>query len=177
MAVAPQALPVALNRVTVAGPPSPMPAHKFFRGVTVNPATPKLNAFRAAARQNLEAQGVTMFPVLGEVPIAVEIWFCMRLNNIDFINGDRTRLRGDLNRTDVSHYNVAKPDVDNLVKFALDGLKGVAYRDDKLVVSVKAYRCRDNIPPYEGKTMCVFKEATQEEMPAIPVWNAVQGVI
>ena len=31
-----------------------------------------------------------------------------------------------------------KPDIDNLAKFTLDALNGVAYKDDGLVVSLKA---------------------------------------
>lgn len=158
------------HRVTVDGPPVPMPRHKTTPSHSYNPAATKLLIFRSKAKASLVARGVTEFPVMADIPVSAEIWFCMRLPNTAFVNGDRLRLRGELNRTDVAHYSSAKPDVDNLVKFALDGLKGVAFRDAKSVVSVTAYKCYDNNYPFEGKTMIVFKEATRDTVKQIPNW-------
>ena len=100
-----------------------------------------------------------MFPVMGDNPVVMEVWFCMRLPNTAFVNGDRLRLRGDLTRGGHCHYRATKPDVDNYLKFTMDALKGVAFTDDKCVVGVTAYKCLDTTPPYEGKTMIIFKAA------------------
>jgi Holliday junction resolvase RusA-like endonuclease len=43
------------------------------------------------------------------------------------------------------NYHVVKPDVDNLVKFALDGLQRAGYfRDDKQVQEIMASKCYEN---------------------------------
>ncbi|MGF6148980.1 Holliday junction resolvase [Kingella potus] len=47
-------------------------------------------------------------------------------------------------------YPTAKPDADNLCKAILDALNGIAYRDDKQIVSChvcKRYTCRDDDTP------------------------------
>lgn len=43
-----------------------------------------------------------------------------------------------------------KPDIDNIIKAVLDGLNGVAFKDDKQVTSIKAtkFYCSYNEPPY-----------------------------
>lgn len=42
-----------------------------------------------------------------------------------------------------------KPDIDNIVKIIMDGLNGVAYRDDAQVVSVMASKVYSDIPRVE----------------------------
>lgn len=161
------------HRFTVTGPPTPMPRPRFYRGVAVNKADKRIVAFRNSARMDLQRQGVSNFPVMGEVPVVLEIWFCMRLPNTAFVNGDRQRLRGGRATAGVCHYRPIKPDVDNFLKFVLDGLKGVAFPDDKWVVGVTCYKCDDTTPPYTGKTMCLLKSATQGVMKPIPDWSTL----
>jgi Holliday junction resolvase RusA-like endonuclease len=159
-------------RVSVPGKPVAMPRCRFFKRVVVNKADKLIADFRDYVRKDLENQGVGNFPVLGESAVVLEIWFCMRLPNEAFINGDRQRLRGDLNRDDQCHYCAKKPDVDNYLKFTMDALKGVAFTDDKCVVGVTAYKCLDTTPPYNGKTMFVLKAAgINSMMKPIPNWN------
>ena len=158
-------------RVTVLGPPVPMPRPRFYKTVVVNKADKRLASFRDAARIDLIAQGEDVFPVMGDNPVVMEVWFCMRLPNTAFVNGDRLRLRGDLTRGGHCHYRATKPDVDNYLKFTMDALKGVAFTDDKCVVGVTAYKCLDTTPPYEGKTMIIFKAAGEATMKPIPNWD------
>ena len=42
--------------------------------------------------------------------------------------------------------HITKPDVDNLIKFTLDVLSGVLYKDDNQVVSVTAIKLYDDEP-------------------------------
>ncbi len=37
----------------------------------------------------------------------------------------------------IGHYKITKPDVDNVIKAVLDGLNGLAYKDDNLVAIVE----------------------------------------
>lgn len=158
-------------RVTVPGKPVAMPRCRFFKSAVVNKASKQIVEFREYVRKELENQGVGIFPVMGDNPVVMEVWFCMRLPNTAFVNGDRERLRGALNRDDQCHYIASKPDVDNYLKFTMDALKGVAFTDDKCVVGVTAYKCLDTTPPYNGKTMFVFKAAGINSMKPIPNWN------
>lgn len=158
-------------RVTVGGPPVPMPRPRFYRTIVVNKADKKIAAFANSAKLYLASKGTTHFPVMGDVPVVLEVWFCLRLPNSAFVNGDRFRLKAEFRDPGVSHYRQYKPDADNLVKFVMDGLKGVAYPDDKCVVGLTCYKCMDTTPPYNGKTKCVFKAARASNMKPIPTWD------
>jgi len=48
-----------------------------------------------------------------------------------------------------SHQQTGKPDVDNLIKFILDSLNGVFWRDDCLVYSVEAGKLYNDLPSTE----------------------------
>lgn len=65
--------------------------------------------------------------------VMVEAWFCMP---IPASWSKKKREDAAAHRI----YPMLKPDIDNLLKALLDGLNGLAYADDKQVVSVICYK-------------------------------------
>ena len=59
----------------------------------------------------------------------------------DFVNNDRSRLKP---HRQANPFLPITPDIDNFVKFIMDVLSGIVYHDDKQVVSVRAWKLRDN---------------------------------
>ena len=54
-----------------------------------------------------------------------------------------------------------RPDIDNLLKFVLDGMNERVYADDRQVVMVVAFKKQDSIQPCEGRTVVRVKEYPQ----------------
>jgi Holliday junction resolvase RusA-like endonuclease len=49
-------------------------------------------------------------------------------------------------------FDKKKPDIDNLIKFVMDGLTGIFYADDDQVVRVCAVKMMDTEEPFGGRT-------------------------
>ena len=64
---------------------------------------------------------------------------------------------------------VMTPDLDNCVKFLLDTLSQVAWKDDQQVVHLVAYKCIDTVAPYEGRTIAEVTDAVLVE--GFPQWS------
>ena len=62
-----------------------------------------------------------------------------------------------------------KPDLDNCVKFLLDTLSQVAWKDDQQVVHLVAYKCIDTVAPCEGRTIAEVTAAVLVE--GFPQWS------
>ena len=166
------------HQLVMFGQPKPKPSPRFcakFAGLnqltgkakiqrwTVNPATDSMKEFKQSAKDQLTMQStqVVHFPVFHqEEPVGVKVWFCRRPPNTCFEGGNRSRPGAKLQesfRTGVPYCLSICPDTDNCLKFVLDTLKGVAWKDDNQVGRVIAYKCHDIIPPYEGRTVIEFE--------------------
>ena len=131
----------------VPGKPEPMPRPRFWQHV-VNTARPQQKAFAAVVKdQIVQARDGVVF---GRKDLLhVEICFFMRRPNTDF----RGAIRGEGRlKSNLSHFLVIKPDIDNLSKFVLDALRGVLYVDDDQIVKLTAYKLRDSTGTCEGRT-------------------------
>ena len=53
---------------------------------------------------------------------------------------------------------MATLDIDNLVKFVLDGVNGLVYKDDKQVVKLVAYKLYDSESDCGGRTVVEVTE-------------------
>ena len=157
----------------VRGQPKPKPSPRFnwkFNGFT-NRGKPKvqvwtrnelsveMKVFREEARLQFEEQMKEQSPLPvypKSASLEVKLWFCRRPPDNLFINKDRTRPKGHLLLSSQTLVPIALsicPDTDNMVKFALDALKSVAWHDDNQVGVLIAYKCYDCIAPYEGQTI------------------------
>lgn len=57
-----------------------------------------------------------------------------------------------------------KPDIDNYVKSALDGINNIIIRDDNQVVSVHAHKIYDSVPRLRIEVRELFKKVSLEDM-------------
>ena len=60
-------------------------------------------------------------------------------------------------------FDTKRPDADNLQKFVLDALEGIAYEDDAQVVSIAVKKVLDTEPPFEGRTYICFRQANSSD--------------
>lgn len=160
--------------MTIRGPPRSMPRPKFMSWMrkgamnraVVNGAKHLIADFRQKVRMKFLSFGyrdeLDTFPIFHfDEALHVHIVFRRRLPNSCFRQGirdaDHCILSGHANIPDTM-----KPDVDNLVKFVLDAMNGVAYTDDKQVARISACKVLDNVFPYEGRTFIFVKEINME---------------
>jgi Holliday junction resolvase RusA-like endonuclease len=143
---------------TVPGPPKPMPRPRKYRNIWVNPARKDLIHFRyyaVAARRGYHHFDEVHFDK--DIPVEVTIKFYLRRPNVDFVRCNR--MCQMLKKwAGVRSAPPTGPDVDNMAKFVLDGLNGIAYHDDRQVVKLVAYKFRDNNGDCEGRTEVSVKE-------------------
>ena len=136
----------------VTGQPMEMPRPRLGSHF-YNPARNLMNAFARSVREQIpELSSGILFE--RNQPSAVDIAFYMRRPNHDF----RGRIRGNGRlKTTSSVVTPCKPDIDNLAKFVLDSLKGVAYADDSQVVKLVLYKIMDTEGECNGATKVHIK--------------------
>ena len=78
-------------------------------------------------RSCMKTKGIETF----DKPVAVKLLFVMPVPK-SYSNSKRQAMIGKL--------HTHKPDLDNLIKAVLDGMNGIAYRDDSLVCSIDAVK-------------------------------------
>lgn len=137
---------------TVIGQPMAMPRPRLGRHF-YNPARTSMNAFARSVCQQVPALRTGIIFERNQ-PITVDIYFYMRRPTQHF----RGRIRGNGRlRTTASIVTPSKPDIDNLAKFVLDSLKGVAYADDSQVVKLVLYKIMDSEGECNGCTKVQIK--------------------
>jgi Holliday junction resolvase RusA-like endonuclease len=146
----------------------------FYRNVTVNKdLKTKTEQFCQLVERQLQGQPR---PCIADKRICLKIWFCTKPSLSFFINGDGIRLKPQYNRFTIAGHSpfckIEKPDVDNLVKFVLDALKGICWADDYQVSVITAYKCVDLYPPFQGRTIIEFHALmSQTDLCPIPEWG------
>jgi len=128
-----------------------------------NPATKALQSFKNTIKSILPQTQLGYIYPKG-VSITLTLIFYMRRPNSDFINKERgiDRLRQMLPLTQPK-----VPDVDNLVKFALDGMNQLIYEDDRQVVKLTAYKLFDNNGCCEGRTTIIISVFDNKDVPLL----------
>ena len=146
--------------------------HQVFNGIVrrnvVNGNKPAVSQLRENMRVCLmQRYGKTPedYPIFGNLPIKLDLEFHMPLPNTFFVNRNRSNplkieMR-ELQQTPVPK----RPDLDNMVKFVVDALEGVFYKDDKCVVSTTSVKCLDLRPPHNGSTVIKIRQARPGDMP------------
>jgi Holliday junction resolvase RusA-like endonuclease len=150
---------------------------KMFRRV-VNQASPKIKTFRSSFKEQLRAQygyNPTAFPLFKAGGVVLEVAFYRRMPNSAFQGRQRWRpFVGGRYGGDSSWADAMKPDIDNLVKFVLDALQGVVYKDDDQVVKLVSYKLIDTELPGEGKTEVSFWKVNRErDLPTNPIFKTI----
>ena len=79
-------------------------------------------------------------PILGEMKLYIV--FCFSRPKSHY----RTGKNANMLRNDVPIFNAHKPDIDNLLKFVMDAMNGVFYKDDSQIVDVDIKKQYSNTP-------------------------------
>ena len=103
--------------------------------------------------------GINSVPIFGSnQPVVVNIKFFMRRPNTHFKGKDgRNALRAGM---PLAH--IAVPDLDNVVKFALNGMNELVYQDDKQVAKLVACKLFDSEGDCNGRTDVKVAKFTEE---------------
>ena len=103
--------------------------------------------------------GINCVPVFGSnQPVVVNIKFFMRRPNTHFKGKDRQNAL----RAGMPLAHVVVPDLDNMVKFVLDGMNELVYQDDKQVVKLVACKLFDSEGDCNGRTVVKVTKFNEE---------------
>lgn len=178
--------PPHVIRLVIMGPPTPKPSVRInskFCGLSKmgkpimkkwgnNPAGLKLLKFQQAVDEQISQQTNHKSPIYSNEPIKVTVWFCRKPPIMHFINKDRSRPKPGLLAASSCGggmlHTTLKPDIDNYLKFILDGMSKRVWKDDRQVVEIVAHKCLDCRPPFNGKT--VIEVSTILSITSAPNW-------
>jgi hypothetical protein len=116
-----------------------------------NPSHPKLSEFRRLLVELVSPPSSSLILpfFLSQIPLGAKIVFGLRRPNTHFVNSRRER---GLRATAPKKYVVGKADLDNLVKFTLDAMVGVAFADDD---QISRLTCEKVWVENDGSTTCI----------------------
>ena len=101
-------------------------------------------------------------PYIQRKRVTVTIWFCTNAKLLIFCWKWQSSAQAKIPTIfwfgQGSTSRVEKPDIDSLVKFVLDALKGIGWSNDHQVAVITAYKCIDLHPLFEGQTIIEFKK-------------------
>ena len=149
--------------------PVPQARHRSHGRRTFDPHSVLKAALRARIEWNLLNQyGITndMQPLTTSY-VSIDLTFLIRRPASHFINGDRGRLRDNFQNL----IPTTTGDIDNYVKFFLDAIDGLFFRNDRDVVSIKATKlyCNSshgrivyNVRPYIVNTITIDSESDND---------------
>lgn len=117
--------------LTIYGEPVAKARHRTTRsGVTYTPK--KTKNYEAVIKRSFKEEYPNFEPCSGEVSLRIDAYFQIPksatiLEKVAMKNGWKRPTK--------------KPDIDNVIKSIADGLNGLAYLDDKQIVSIVAHKC------------------------------------
>ena len=101
------------------------------------------------------------FPIYKTHPVRMEANFYRKLPKKYFKSGRKELGLKDKYGPNGSVINdESTPDADNLLKFVVDSLNGIMWKDDKQVVTVTVRKRMDTRPPFDGRTYVRFQVET-----------------
>ena len=140
------------------GRPVPLNRHRTGRGFIYNPSARPQSSLAAAVAEGMRAAcgwenvyeetdggcGLRPVTLLGGDLLELDIVFRMRRPSSHYVSNKvgEGRLKEGWDHDD-ERVTGGRVDIDNLVKFFMDSLNGVAYDDDRQVVAVKAAKVYD----------------------------------
>jgi len=134
-------------KTEIKGQPVPLPRPRKGNGGFYNPSSKQLTTMKKVLLAGLES---TTAPVFDKsVPLSVTVQFYMK-RSIKHFRGEKRS--GEI-RTGMPIAKIDKPDIDNLVKFVIDGMTGVVYDDDCQIVELRAVKLYDSEGDCMGRTV------------------------
>lgn len=113
--------------LTIYGKPQPKERPKVYNGHGITPI--RTRQYEAMLRSEWQKAGGELF----EEPVSVSVQFYLPTPT-SWSKAKKERAERGIVRPTV------RPDIDNLVKIILDGLNGVAFKDDKQVIELMAVK-------------------------------------
>ena len=168
----PPDLPPQELKFYITGKPQSMPRPAKKNGKFYNPANADLKKFKAKAK---EACGDLSFPK--DQALSVTLWFLMPPPQDHFYGTQKLRklrvhLKNISKTLDKLYPANIREDIDNLAKFTLDGLNGIAFSDDKQVIKLEAYKMMDHRGDDQGecvgRTIIHIEKFNQSMVKPIP---------
>ena len=136
-------------RVTVPGNPQALKRHRSYRHGNhlrmVDPSQTDKMDFLARCMNKRPSKPLTC-------PLEVHIIFLFPRPKNHFRTGKFSGILKD----NAPKWHVSRPDVDNLIKFVLDALNGVYWKDDTQVCIVTAVKQYDELPRVEMLVKEIF---------------------
>jgi Holliday junction resolvase RusA-like endonuclease len=123
-------------KFTVYGDPAPLSRHMLARGRMYNPSSNLQKEFLKACQIHMPT-----LPPEGAME-AYMVFYFRRPKNHYYTGKNSHKLKSD----SPSRHHIRR-DLDNLVKFVLDALNGIAYKDDGQVASIKTHKFFTNLEP------------------------------
>ena len=147
--------PLTMHQVTIPGKPQAMPRPFQWKGVCINPKAKEAKTLGQKIKEQLGSSGLEL-PFPKGKPVSASIWFMMPRPIKDFVGRKAIagRLKDAING--LIHPHTSAPDIDNLCKFVLDALNGIAYHDDRQVVQLKSLKLVDSFGACRGQTVIQF---------------------
>ena len=123
--------------------------------------------YDTAKQQLRNDYNVVVLPVFAaEKAVVFEIEFYRKLPNDAFVNSMfGTKLKPKYMCHGTNRADIMCPDLDNLVKLVKDSLQGIAYKDDKQVAAIHAYKMLHLEPPFQGRTIVWVRECHGLDFP------------
>ena len=162
-------------RTTVKGNPTPLARPRISRkmkgGHVYSPSSPKVRAFKDAIKDHVVEAPATKAVNLprkakrgDDSAVYYGVWLVFNLPRPKYhfiANDPGRRLKEHFSGM---RFVAKRPDLDNLVKFVLDGLIGIAIEDDAAVVELHAIKKWDDEDDNEGSTCVLVKKFDTNEM-------------
>ena len=141
--------------LTLEGTPKPQARPRLGRnGFFHTPGKKEMATLKAKIKG-----GINRVPIFGSnQPVVVNIKFFMRRPNTHFKGKDRPNAL----RAGMPLAHVVVPDLDNTVKFVLDGMNELVYQDDKQVVKLVACKLFDSEGDCNGRTVVKVTKFNEE---------------
>jgi len=114
------------------------------RAVVAGVSAP-LAAWRGSMAQEARAEATDTGWTPTSGPVVVHLWFRLPRPRSHFLPAGARRPEPEL-RLDAPEFVPTKPDVDKLIRAALDALTGVVWADDAQVVRIVAQKRYDAVP-------------------------------
>lgn len=113
--------------IKVLGEPKALKRHRMGRGFSYDPSAGDKQTFAQIVQANAPEEPLS-------IPLRVEMIFYFSRPKSHFGTGKNA---GNV-KPGMSLYHTARPDIDNLIKFVLDSLNGIFWKDDCYVSQINA---------------------------------------
>jgi Holliday junction resolvase RusA-like endonuclease len=118
------------HNIVIKGNPVPQKRHKFARGFSYDPSSKDKKTTKLQIKSQYKNKSIH------EGPVSIFINFYMQRPK----NHYRTGKFNNMLKANKELHHIKRPDIDNLLKFILDCMNGIVYKDDSQVFCCTAQK-------------------------------------